>query len=317
MNLSGVDPVPKKQKSIADLETEIRDFINHPRTQDTLLADFGSWNTLCSALDVIGDTELALDAYRNWKRLDEDGERYLLVYGVLQVMEVQQDAVEYICKSLGMAYLRPKELTGIRIIRNDAIGHAMERKENGVYKANLIQRYDLSQNVFTLLTVFADRRDYIRRQVHVMQLLGTQRKFIAQKMQGIVDNLRNDEMKHRAKHKDEKLQDIFPDTLHYIFQKIFEMSPLSGPCLKDIKARLARFRAALETRNEWREDGGLSYAFNLAVYPADQLEQFFDARQDSKLNDQDAYIFISFLKAQIDQLREMARQLDEEYAADA
>jgi len=65
-------------QSISELETEIRDFINRGRRQQELLADPASWNTLCSALDVIGDTELALEAYAKWEHRCEIGERYLL-----------------------------------------------------------------------------------------------------------------------------------------------------------------------------------------------------------------------------------------------
>jgi hypothetical protein len=108
-NLAEQLPMSRTQ-SISELETEIRDFINRPRRQHELLADPASWNTLCSALDVIDDTELALEAYAKWERRSKDGEKYLLVYGALQVMEVQQDAVKYICETLGLPYSRPKEL---------------------------------------------------------------------------------------------------------------------------------------------------------------------------------------------------------------
>ena len=81
--------------SISILEQELREFINHPRRQAGLLSDVASWNIICSALDVVGDTELALDAYLNLQQLSTDGEKYLMVHGVLQVMEVQQDAVNF------------------------------------------------------------------------------------------------------------------------------------------------------------------------------------------------------------------------------
>ena len=106
-------------KSIAELESEIRDFINRPRKQTKLLSDLASWNMLCSALDVIGDTELALEAYLAWTPQKEDGEKYLLVYGALQVMEVQQDAVKFVSESLAIPYARPTELTNIRMVRSE------------------------------------------------------------------------------------------------------------------------------------------------------------------------------------------------------
>jgi hypothetical protein len=185
-NLAEQLPMSRTQ-SISELETEIRDFINRPRRQHELLADPASWNTLCSALDVIDDTELALEAYAKWERRSKDGEKYLLVYGALQVMEVQQDAVKYICETLGLPYSRPKELDAIRIIRNDAIGHAMYGKQDKMSKSSFIQRFDMSQGSFTLLTVFSDRREYVRRQVYMGKLMSVQRTFVTEKLQTVVD----------------------------------------------------------------------------------------------------------------------------------
>lgn len=82
-------------KTIEQLETEIRDFINNPRKQSLLLKDSTVWNKLCSALDVTGDTELAINAYISAINVNSDGEAYLIVYGILQVLLVQQDAVKY------------------------------------------------------------------------------------------------------------------------------------------------------------------------------------------------------------------------------
>ncbi len=45
---------------ISDLEVRIRYQINKTRKQYFLFKDSKGWNQLCSALDIIGDTELAL-----------------------------------------------------------------------------------------------------------------------------------------------------------------------------------------------------------------------------------------------------------------
>jgi len=50
-------------ENIANLESEIRDLINQPRKKHFLLMDSAQWYQLCSSMDVIGDTELAIDAY--------------------------------------------------------------------------------------------------------------------------------------------------------------------------------------------------------------------------------------------------------------
>jgi hypothetical protein len=53
------------------------------------------WNRLTSSLDVIGDTELAFDAYlEHLHDPATPGELYILLYGVMQALFIQQDAVE-------------------------------------------------------------------------------------------------------------------------------------------------------------------------------------------------------------------------------
>ncbi len=84
--------------AIQEIEDKIRDFINHPRRQKPLLRDKPKWHILTSGLDVLGDTQLAIAAYLSAKPTKDAGTCYLLMYGVLQVLFVQQDAARNIAK---------------------------------------------------------------------------------------------------------------------------------------------------------------------------------------------------------------------------
>lgn len=248
-----------RDQTIGSLEQEIRDYINHPRRRAILLSDLASWNMLCSALDVVGDTELALEAYLHWTKLDGAGEKYLLVYGALQVMEVQQDAMKFLCESLSITYARSKELREIRRIRSESIGHPMDGEENKVAKASFIQRFDLDQQAFTLRTVYSDSRPHRRQTIDVAQLLTMQRRLLEETLTKVVEKLRADEMAHREKHKADLLRDLFPDTLAYHVSKISEGPPMAGPSIAMIKQVVAQFRDALKARGDWEECGSAAY----------------------------------------------------------
>ncbi len=61
------------------------------------------WNFICSGMDLIGDTCLAIDHFIRFglegaTRYDEVGEKYLRLYGVLNSTYIQQEAVYSICK---------------------------------------------------------------------------------------------------------------------------------------------------------------------------------------------------------------------------
>ena len=49
--------------TLHQLELEIREYINHPRVQHGIMRDRRDWMQLCASFDVIGDSQLAIDAY--------------------------------------------------------------------------------------------------------------------------------------------------------------------------------------------------------------------------------------------------------------
>ena len=81
-----------------------RNRVNYRRRHHALIRNPEAWNTTCSAMDVVGDTCQALRSYSTRVPLpDHDkGAAYLLAYGVLHTLYLQQDAVYWWCKCLGV-----------------------------------------------------------------------------------------------------------------------------------------------------------------------------------------------------------------------
>ena len=142
--------------SVAELEQEIREFINAPRSQHALLQDAASWNCLCSSLDTIGDTEFAIAAYGASPKPNSEGATYLLVYGILQALFIQQDAVDNMCKALQIDYVIDPSLKEVREIRNDSIGHPTKRGSGKGNAYNFITRSSLTTAGFTLMATYPD-----------------------------------------------------------------------------------------------------------------------------------------------------------------
>src|SRR6266487_2877884 len=144
----------KEHQSIHEQEERIRDLINEPRKQYTLIKKLGLWHQLCSCLDVIGDTELAIAAYTVQELGPDKGAAYLAVYGLLQALFLQQDAIFNLCESLGISdtisnYPRLQE---IREMRNASIGHPTKRGRKPPFSYHAISRLSLSSRGFQLLT---------------------------------------------------------------------------------------------------------------------------------------------------------------------
>jgi hypothetical protein len=110
---------------VQTIERRIRDLVNSPRRSHLLRQDDERWFRLCSAMDAVGDTQLAIRTFLD-KPIDgarSDGWSYLIVYGVLQVLYVQQDAARTLAGCLGLGFTLPPELSAIRDARNASIGH--------------------------------------------------------------------------------------------------------------------------------------------------------------------------------------------------
>lgn len=305
---------------ITDLEQRIRDFINSARRQSALLENAADWNKLCSSLDLIGDTQLAIQSYPLLCKCEGEGTSYLIVYGILQTLLLQQDAAKHIAASLNIKVKLPKELDNIRIVRNSAAGHPGFQKENGQSKSCFISRSSLSPLAFDLMTVYSEGNAYKIDHVDIPNLLKTQESYLEEILSKVVIELETQEVDHRKMHNAIKLADCFPRTIRYLFGKLFEATSgedkhaLGTMHLEFIQNCLDDFRDKLDARGEWGVSDSIDYHYEQLSYPMIELKQYFKSKADSKLNDKDAYIFVSFLVERLDTLKKIAVEIDEEYA---
>ena len=68
---------------INQLTESVRNYINTHRYQVVLLENSDKWNQICSSLDVIGDSLLAIEAYQVVEYPNNGGLKYIYTYGVL------------------------------------------------------------------------------------------------------------------------------------------------------------------------------------------------------------------------------------------
>jgi len=303
---------------------EIRDFINEPRKQFNLLKNHKFWNQLCSSLDVIEDSDLAIAAYINSEFGTDDGEKYLRLYGVLQALFLQQDAVTNMCESLGL----PNNLTShpklkeIRDIRNDSIGHPTKR---GNYKSyHFISRVTITKSGFQLISDYENNKTTFR-DILVIDLINEQRKYLSEILKKVINVLKAEEKAHREKFKMEKLEAVFPDTFSYYIGKIFENIEKSEHAelglmhVKLVKEVMDKLKESLQKRGiEIDTYDSIKYLYELLESPITELKLYFDrliAKKEPRINDKTAYIFAYFLREQLSKLKEIAKGIDDEYSS--
>lgn len=287
---------------------------------------------LCSCLDVIGDTELALDAFLEQGHVGNDGKSYLLFYGALQVLVVQQDAVKNLAKALNVNNNTPDDfLEMVREIRNDSIGHPTKRilkkrkgkdsKNSEDGSSNRIIRMSFSHDGFDLIKHYPDKPPEIVS-VNVTDLIQKQRAKLIKKLDDIAISLKENEMKHKRTFKNVKLQDFFHSTIDYNFEKIHgacdgNESPEFGlVAIRITLDDLEKFKAALLARGILQAYDGVLDDFELTVYSLNELKTYLKKPSDSHLNEKGAHIFAFFARKNIEELIKTAKYIDEEYASE-
>jgi len=309
----------------------IRDFINRPRKRDALLKNRAYWLQVCSCLDVIEDSQLAIEAYSAEEFGASDGAHYLAVYGLLQAISLQQDAVNNLCKSLEIPktiynYPRLKEIRDIRI---ESIGHPTKKnKKEGQRQPpsyHFIARITLGHSGFQLLSAYSNGKPDESKYVSIPDIIADQRKDISDILTFVMGRLEQEEAAHKEKFRMEKLASLFPATLDYHLGKVLECAltrehaALGEVNLQQIKQTLQDFRKALAKRGIGLEtDDLIKHVYELLEYPLDELEEFFQSvksREEFNISEKTAYIFAFFVEKKVAELRQIAKEIDEYYSS--
>jgi hypothetical protein len=308
--------------TISTYEQELRNLINAPRRHWLLRRDPHRFNQVCSALDVIGDTEMALDAYLSKEHQHAStGQRYLDIYGVLQVLVVQQDAVEHSAQALGIEYKPDPQLREIRETRNDSVGHPTRRGEPPGRAFNFIAQVSMSWKGFQLGTA-TPQRDLRVKQVGLPELIGKQREVLASALARVVELVVREEADHRQRFRAQPLASAFPYTLGYAMEKLAE--EIRGDRALGMGSwYVQRFHDAVtgfeQRLIERQELPPIQDAFDYHAGPARhalvRLDEFF-AGAAPYLTADDAEVFRAYLQMHIEGLEALAREIDEEYAKD-
>lgn len=118
-------------EKILEMAGKIKDHVNNANLYDKHFKNhIDDWNIVCVALDNLDDTCLALLDYESQGFGKNNGEKYLRLYGTLQAIFLQQDAIHFLYKIFLKKELIPESVSAwseIRNIRNLTIGHPIEK----------------------------------------------------------------------------------------------------------------------------------------------------------------------------------------------
>ncbi len=276
-----------------------------------------AYHKLCSCLDVIGDTELAFRAYEAMSDEPAPGSSYILVYGFLQALVLQQDAVRNLYAALGLPSEGDCRLKEIREVRNDAVGHPTKRHDDKSFSH--ISRPSVSKAGFDLMTFEPNQRPSNLRYVSLKSLRDTQRVQLEKALYALLQALRQEEMEHRQRFRHEKLVELFPDSPDYQLESLGEAVRRSrwedgARQVAMIRGVVEQFKVALERRRIAGAYPGIEHLIERLEDPSARLAEYFSERGRGRLSANDAETVAAGLRNGMSELKEMAGELDAEYA---
>lgn len=107
------------------------------------------WDMVCASMDMVGDTQLAIDAVSD--RRASDGQRYLEIYGLFQAFFLQQDALVNLATGLNLGRIDTLNghFSSIRDLRNKYFGHPTKRDRPAPTTYHGLSRITVNSNQIT------------------------------------------------------------------------------------------------------------------------------------------------------------------------
>ena len=302
---------------INQLTESVRNHINTHRYQVVLLENSDKWNQICSSLDVIGDSLLAIEAYQVAEYPNNGGLKYIYTYGVLQALFILQDAVTHLSEAFEISSQASQVLLDIRNMRNAAIGHPTKQDYKGQRYYNYISRITMTKSGFELLRHSRPSQFDIVR-VNLDKAIFDQLNELIGSLRQTVSKLEEFDAMHKEKFQGSPLESIFHSGMGYFFEKISQgiQSQSTGDRefgqmnLRLVRETYENFKIALKERKELN-----SYTeFDLDEYShaLDKLDSYFD-NPNGTMEEADARIYLSYLRNEHKHFVEIAKEIDTDY----
>lgn len=304
---------------IENIFEEIREICNHPWKRELLFQDKIIWNRLWTSLDVIEDSQIAIDDYTNLSEFSSNEKGYLYIYGILQALYLQQDALCNLNKALFEQSIDFKinypELYNIREIRNNSIGHPTDRGNGKSFHG--ISRMTIQKKGFQIMSSFPKTGEEDEfTDINVLSCIETQGGLFKVILNQTMEKLESDYENHKLKFKDSKLIDLVPTTIDYHFSKLYENIH------RDYDLVQINFKTIFETYNNIKKGIIERYSSSSALSGVELITETLDylfarLKRDlikNKIEDKlELRIFIDALKSHFDELKSMIIEIDEEF----
>lgn len=311
--------------SVLDKVKKLRELINEPRKQYELLKRKRDWSKLCTCIDTIEDTEAAISGYLRLDEFDAFTGGYLYIYGILQALFLEQDAVSNLYNGifdtdnyLSVMITKHKSLKEIREIRNDSIGHPTNR--NGKSYHAIVQ-HSICKTGFDLSSDIDEGRVQFSF-INILEIINTQATEINGVLNLIVSTLEEEIKVHRDQYKDDKLGNLL-QLRGYCIEKLSNCTYVNGSYNGNSDFAFVLLEGIIEKYHMLYSKAKERYGYSpdSIEFIQPKLLHIFKKLKIYKDNGElyqnyDAIVMIDALKEYLKQVEQIANEIDEEYEGD-
>jgi len=275
------------------------------------------YNQTFTSIDLIEDSQIAIEEFESAKSLGKQGRSTLLIYGLLQSLFLQQDGLYHLYKCVVDENIKQTDFfdtfsfdKNIREVRNDIAGHPTNRKNIEFY---FIAKGPISKDRFTYAGYTPEFR---KVEVDLKTFISKQSEFTINVLQTVLDKiLKKIEMK-KDEHKNKALKEMIVGAdrnIQLIYRGIRDTDRnFQGEWgISGVKNALDEIRIELNIRYNNNLPSGISEVFRLTDYIIARFNEWWT--ENNLLENNDAEIFLHSLGKQLDELKEMLIEIDEEF----
>lgn len=275
------------------------------------------YNQTFTSIDLIEDSQIAIEEFESAESLGKQGRSTLLIYGLLQSLFLQQDGLYHLYKCVVDEKIKQTDFfdtfsfdKDIREVRNDISGHPTNRKNTEFY---FIAKGPISKDRFTYAGYIPKFR---KVEVDLKTFISKQYEFTIKVLRTVLDKiLKKIEMK-KDEHKNKALKEMIVGAdrnIQLIYRGIRDTDRnFQGEWgISGIKNALDEIRTELNIRYNNNLPSGISEVFRLTDYIIARFNEWW--AENNLLENDDAEIFLDSLGKQLDELKEMLIEIDEEF----
>jgi len=304
--------------NLKDKVHELRDLINSSICYKQSAWDSkenDDWSKLWTAVDNLEDTQSAIGEYSLLEKFSR-----LSIYGLLQSMYVQQDAVTCLDEAIKIQVPNWKanypDLYKIRCIRNETIGHPVSDKRQTYVSISH------TSNVNILEYGVWSGNGFQHKTINLKDIIITQHELLNKELEKIMVKINKDETQHKKQFKGKSLQKLLVSSSYHT-QKLwsFERSrELAKINFEELKSIYENFKEEVKRRfkiDKVDEQGVQVPGLILVIQHLEKIVPRIEKMilMDSTVDQFDLDVYIESLDKAFNDLRKMAKEIDDDFSA--